>query len=136
MGWNGHSSFYFLHKANGRQMKEDIKPRVTNASVTMILFDIIFCLTSPSFKQILLSKTRKHDCQARLTTKHASNSPVLLVKHKRLAVLFSLPSCCVSSLLTRGAQPRVGLDTNINKNRLNISPKILKQMSKYPKKIS
>ena len=87
---NGHSSFYFLDNANGRQMKEDIKPRVTNASVTMILFDIIFCLTSPSFKQILLSKTRKHDLQARLTKKHASNSPVPFVKHKRFATLFSL----------------------------------------------
>ena len=30
-------------------------------------------------------------------TKHASNSPVTFVTHKRFAVLFFLPSCCVNS---------------------------------------
>ena len=32
------------------------------------------------------------------TTKHASNSPVTFVTHKRFVVLFFLPSCCVHSL--------------------------------------
>ena len=36
-------------------MKEDVKPCVTSDSVTMILFDMIFCLTSPSLKQILFT---------------------------------------------------------------------------------
>ena len=60
--------------------------------------------------QIVLSKTRKHDCEARLTTKHASNSPVPFVTHKRLAVLFSLlsVSCCVSSLWEHNQGAREG----------------------------
>ena len=34
-----------------------------------------------------------------ITTKHASDSPVMFVTHKRFAVIFFLPSCCVNSLL-------------------------------------
>jgi len=35
----------------------------------------------------------------KITTKHASDSPVTFVTHERFAVLFFLPSCCVNSLL-------------------------------------
>ena len=38
--------------------------------------------------------------QVKITTKHVSNSPVTFVIHKRFAVLFFLPSCCVNSLIT------------------------------------
>ena len=34
----------------------------------------------------------------KITTKHASDSPVTFVTHKRFVVLFFLPSCCVHSL--------------------------------------
>ena len=34
-----------------------------------------------------------------ITTEHASYSPVTFVTHKRFAVLFFPPSCCVNSLL-------------------------------------
>ena len=34
----------------------------------------------------------------KITTKHAVNSPVTFATHKRFAVLFFLPSCCVNSL--------------------------------------
>ena len=37
----------------------------------------------------------------KITTKHASNSTVTFVTHKRFAVLFFLPSCCVNSLLLK-----------------------------------
>ena len=36
----------------------------------------------------------------KVTTKHISNRPVTSVTHKRSAVLFFLPSCCVNSLLS------------------------------------
>ena len=35
----------------------------------------------------------------KITTKHASNSPVTFITHKRFVVLFFLPSWCVNSLL-------------------------------------
>ena len=34
----------------------------------------------------------------KITSKHASNSPVTSVSHKRFAVLFFQPTCCVNSL--------------------------------------
>ena len=37
----------------------------------------------------------------KITTKYASYSLVTFVTHKRFAVLFFLPSCCVSSLVFR-----------------------------------
>ena len=37
----------------------------------------------------------------KITTKHVSNRPVTLVAHKRFAVLFVLPSCCVNSQICR-----------------------------------
>ena len=36
----------------------------------------------------------------KFTTKHESNCLVTFVTHKRFAVLFFLPSCCVNSLIT------------------------------------
>ena len=36
----------------------------------------------------------------KITTKHASYSLVTFVTHKRFAVPFFLPSCCVNSLIT------------------------------------
>ena len=39
-----------------------------------------------------------------ITTKHASNSPVTFVTHKRFVVLFFLPSCCVNSLRSLTSQ--------------------------------
>ena len=36
----------------------------------------------------------------KITTKHASDSPVTIVSHTRFAILFFLPSFCVNSLLT------------------------------------
>ena len=35
----------------------------------------------------------------KIPTKHASYSLVTFVTHKRFAVLFFLPSCCVNSLM-------------------------------------
>ena len=35
----------------------------------------------------------------KITTKYASYSLVTFVTHKRFAVLFFLPSCCVNSLI-------------------------------------
>ena len=35
----------------------------------------------------------------KLTTKNAINRPVTFVTHKRFAVLFLLPLCCVNSLI-------------------------------------
>ena len=67
-------------------------------SVTIILFDKTFRKTLPSFKQIFLLKTRKQWCQVKITTKHANNSGVKFVTHKRFAVVLFLPSCCVSWL--------------------------------------
>ena len=40
----------------------------------------------------------------KITTKHASNSPVTFVTHKRFVVLFFLPSCCVNSLRSLTSQ--------------------------------
>ena len=40
----------------------------------------------------------------KITTKYASYSLVTFVTHKRFAVLFFLPSCCVSSLLSELTQ--------------------------------
>ena len=40
----------------------------------------------------------------KFTTKHASNSPVTFVTHKRSVVLFFLPSCCVNSLRSLTSQ--------------------------------
>ena len=37
----------------------------------------------------------------KITTKHVSNRPVTFVAHKRFAVLFVLPSCCVNSQICR-----------------------------------
>ena len=37
----------------------------------------------------------------KITTKYASYSLVTFVTHKRFAVLFFLPSCCVNSLLLK-----------------------------------
>ena len=62
--------------ATGRERKEDGKPFVT--SVTIIMTEKTFRQTSP--------------CKAKITTKHASYSPVTFVT-KRSAVLFFLPSC-------------------------------------------
>ena len=109
---NGHSSFYFLHNATGlgRQMKEDVKPRVTTTSVTMvlsassfgrfsltfprergsvILFDIIFCLTSPS----------RSFCQRpeNMTVKRCSRQNTQLIALSRLLLINVWPSssiCC------------------------------------------
>ena len=47
----------------------------------------------------------------RITTKHASNSSVTFVTHMCFAVLFSLPSCCVNSLIL-SALPEVRQVTN------------------------
>ena len=49
----------------------------------------------------------------KITTIHASNSPVRSVSHKRFVVLFFQPTCCVNSLIAgeswlRGAQGEMG----------------------------
>ena len=49
----------------------------------------------------LFVKDQKTLMLVKITTKHASYSLVTFVTHKRFAVLFFLPSCCVNSLLLK-----------------------------------
>jgi len=84
----------------GLERKEDGKPCVI--SVTMILLEKLFRRSSPSFKQVFFVKDQKTLTQVKIITKHVSNKPVMFATYKCFAVLFFLPSCCVSSLLTGG----------------------------------
>ena len=71
--------------ATGREREENGKPCVT--SVTIILLENFSFLSKDFFvkdQKTLMS----------ITTKHAINSPVTFVTHKRFAVLFFLPSRC------------------------------------------
>ena len=83
--------------------EEDGKPCMT--SVTIIFFEITFRQSSLSFKQILLQRTRKHWCLMKITTKHASNSPVTFITRERFDVLFFLPYCSVNSLVLKSVRP-------------------------------
>ena len=67
-------------------------------SVTVILLKKRFRRTSPSFKQVFC-KNQKTLTQVKITTEHISDSLVTFVTHKRFAVLFFLPPCCVNSLM-------------------------------------
>ena len=72
------------------------------------LFELLYtvnCWVSSSFKKIFLLKTKKHWYLVKITKKHASNSPVTFVTHKRFAVLLFLPSCCVNSLIMPITRP-------------------------------
>ena len=51
-------------------------------SVTIVLFEKTFREPSPSFTHLFLQKSRKHKCYEKITTKHASNRPVMFVTHK------------------------------------------------------
>ena len=67
----------------------------------VILLEQTFRQTSPFFLKTGMFVIRPENLMLRvmITTKHASNSPVMFVTHESFAVLFSLPSCCVNSLL-------------------------------------
>ena len=83
--------------AKGRQREEDSKPYVTSG--TIILF-------KDNFRQLLRPFKRSfvNDQNTVILIEHrnlhAGNRPVMFVTHKRSDVLFFVPSCCVSSLLT------------------------------------
>ena len=72
------------------------------------LYELLYtvnCWVSSSFKQIFWLETKKHWYLVKITTKHASNSPVTFVTHKRFAVPLFLPSCCVNSLIMPITRP-------------------------------
>ena len=65
----------------------------------IILLEITLRQTSLSFKQMFLQ--RPENINVKWGSRHNTlcNSSVTFVTHKRFAVLFSLPSCCVNSLI-------------------------------------
>ena len=65
------------------------------------MLEKLFRRSSPSFKQVFFGKDQKTLTQVKIITKHVSNRPVMFATYKCFAVLFFLPSCCVSSLIRR-----------------------------------
>ena len=75
--------------AIGRQRKEDGKPCVTKQNNNTVMFEKIFCQTSPSFEQIFC-KGPEHSYIKGRSQQNTHNSPVMFVTHKHFAVLFFL----------------------------------------------
>ena len=84
-------TFVNLHKG-GRQREEDGKPCVTKRDNNSVWKQF-----SPNFT-FLFVKDQNTVVLIEHQHKHAGNRPVTFVTHKRFAVLFFAPSCCVSLL--------------------------------------